>query len=312
MRLLCTAIVLFFSTFAIGQTVTHTPAKVLDFGQLYSTFNWDEATTQELTTALGAALAANVVAASVESAWPSGIASLEGRTENRPQMVNYKLYYLTTVDGKAVMLAPAAENRHLPATLQPANDIYFLLSSSAVEINGQASPKTTPPASVPMVASGSFQDQMNVLVNGYADGFIMLTGGQIDEDEDGLVIQYESTVVLENAVSGFFLEDLLSATTSFHAEYPGSTDPKVALKTYLQLISKVEALKLKACKLSKNKEEVEGNVRSQVFQAYDPAGNLALAYQHMNIEVRIVQGETVDKSGKTVSDWYVMLEVYER
>lgn len=319
MRLLSVVFVLLLSAFtAIAQTASLTPAKVLDFGQLYSTFDWGEAPVAELKAALGDALATKVINGSVESAWPSGIASLEGRTDNQPKMADYKVYYLTTVDEKAVLFIPSAENKQMPADMQPVGDIYFLLSRSAVEVNGASTPApvtlTTPvPTTKPTAApAAGFAAQMNNIVQDYANDFIHLTGAQIDEDEDGLVIQYSSEAPLEGAASLFFIEDLMSATTSFHAEFPGSPDPAVAVKAYRALVKKVEALKLTACKLSKQEEQVEGNVHKQVFQAYDPAGKLDLAYQGMLLEVRIIQGEVFDKNGQTVSNWYVMLEVYEQ
>ena len=293
------------------------PARVLDFGQLYSTFNWEENATAELKKALGDAVAAKVIAGSVETAWPSGIASLDGRTTNRPQMEQYKLYYLTTIDNdKAVLLAPAAENKHLPAHMQSKGDIYFLVTQSSVELNGSVTPpKQTPVTPKPSPTSGKsnvFQDQMTTIVADYPNTFENLKGDQIDQDEDGLLIQYDSKVIVDDATAFYFIEDVLTSSVSFHAEYSGSPDVKGALKTYLTVISKVEALKFDGFKLSKNAEEVDGSKRSQVFQAYDPAGNLPAVYADMNIEVRIVQGEMPDKNGQMVSDWYVMLEVYER
>ncbi|HRI60292.1 MAG TPA: hypothetical protein PK228_11230 [Saprospiraceae bacterium] len=309
MRLMCFVFVLLFSAVAaIGQTaVARTPAKVLDFGQLYSTFNWEAPVITELKANLGDALAAKVINASTETAWPTGIASLDSRTQNRSQMAAYTVYYLTTVgENKAVLVVPAAENRAMPANMQSAGDIYFLVTRTAVEFKSAAAPVAS--AAAP---TGSFATQINEITEDFGNGFVNLTNDLLDEDEDAMILIYGSRVSLEGATELYFYEDLYAAATTFHAAFPGSTDPAVALKSYRELVRKIESLQLTCCSLSNSEEQVDGNRHGQVFTAYDPKGNLNIDYQNMAIEVRIEQGETFDKDGHVVSNWIPVLDIYE-
>lgn len=309
--LLCTG-----ATASAQATASRTPATVLDFGQLYSTYSWEPAAIAELTSNLGEALAGTVMRTSTEAAWPAGIASLDGRMENRPHMAAYTVYYLTTVgENIAVLHVPADENQHMPADLRPAGDIYFILSRSAVEFKGAAGSTTVSTltfTSTPTVSTAGFAAQLNQITQDFPSGFVNVTGDQIDEDEEGLMLQYATRVALDGAEEVYFIEDLLSASTVFHAEFPGSADPTVTLKAYRTLVRAVESLTLSCCGLLKSEEQVEGNRHSQTFMAYSPQGKLDMAYQNMTIEVGIIQSERFDAKGELVSDWKPVLNIYER
>ena len=309
---MCFAFVLLFSGVStFGQApATLTPARILDFGQLYSTFNWDADSKAELQTRLGKTLADQVIPASAETAWPSGIASLDGRTQNRLAMANYTVYYLTALTKSlAVVVVPAAENKHMPANMQAAGDIYFVVTGSAVEFKNAATPVV---ANVAPAFSATFAAQMNEITTDFANGFVNMTNEVIGEDEDEMIIVYGARIPLEGAAELYFSEDLYAASTSFHAAFSGSTDPAVALKFYRELVRKVESLKLACCGLSKSEEQVDGNRRSQQFNTYDPKGEMSIDYQNMAIEVRMEQGEIFDKDGQLVSNWITVLDIYEK
>jgi hypothetical protein len=303
------ALLLCSATLAAQPAITRTTARVTDFGQLYSTFSWEPAAMAELETKLGPALAKTVMAASNEAAWPAGIASLNGRIENREGMNAYTLYHIATLqENKVVLLAPALENRNMPGSMQPASDIYFIVGLQGVELSGISVTVKTTIADPPRAES--FATQLEMLTRDFSEGFINMKGEQTDEDEEGMTYQYASRVHLEGASQVYFMEDLMSASTVFQAVFPGSTDPAIALKAYRNLVRQVEALKLTCCPLSKKDERVDGNRHSQSFQAYDPNGRLEVAYQSMILEVYLVQGETTH-NGQMVSNWIPMLSIYE-
>jgi hypothetical protein len=311
MRLMCFVFVLLFSGAAAnGQTTaTRTPVKILDFGGLYSTFDWKAEPTAELKTSLGDALAETVMRASNESAWPTGIASLGERAKNRAEMPAYTAYYLTTVSKSiAVLVVPAAENRDMPADMQPASDIYFLILDNGIEFDNE----TISEEDSEDLSTQGFEAQMNALTLDFSNGFSNVVNMQIDESEDGMVVMYGTLVPLDGTTALYFIEDLFAATTNFHAEFPGSTDPAVALKKYRELVQKVESLKLSCCGLSKLDEEVVGKRRSQVFNAHDSKGKMAPAYLNMSIQVSIEQGEEFDKAGQLVTNWFPVLDIYGR
>ena len=317
MRLMCfTTVLLFCGAPAFGQTPDRQiTATVLDFGQLYSTFDWDLAAVAELKASLGAALAETVVRASTEAAWPSGIASLEARTQNRPLMASYKLYYLTTVgEDKTVLVAPVADNRQMPENMQSTGDLYFLVSNSAVTLSSVTPPvhSIAAPSAGMATSTSGFAAQMAEIIRDFPSGFVNVTNAMIDEDEEGMTMVYGSRVPLDGATQLSFTEDLLSASTIFHAVFPGSPDPATARQAYRELVRKIELLQLPCCPLAKSDEQVEGNRHSQTFLAYDPQGKLHADYRNMVITVRLEQGETFAQNGLLVSDWRPVLDVYEQ
>lgn len=289
-------------------SVSRTPAKVIDFGQMYSTYNWDEENTAALRAKVGNALTEKIVLASVESAWPSGIASLTERNNNRSKMAAYTVYYLTTFNESIVVLqVPATENRGMSADMQPASDIYFIINKSGVELNPAS---TVTVVTVPDAAEG-FAAQMNLITENFSDGFVSLTNELLQEDEEGFMLIYSSRVMLEGATQIYFIEDLLAASTIFHAEFPGSADPAVALKVYRGLVQKIGTLKLSVCGLVKQDEQVEGNRYSQFFSTSEKQGKIDIAYENMIIEVSIEQGETFDNAGQLISNWVPVITIYE-
>ena len=315
MRLLFYVFFAFFSSFdAFGQpTVTLVPARILDFGELYSTFDWGEESKAELRSKLGDELAAKVMAASNEAAWPSGIASLEGRTENRAKMAAFNLNHLITLaDNKAVLVAKVADNPGLSENMKINSDIYFVVNANVVELNGPS--KSYPNTTLPQepATDQDFSIQLNQITQDFDEGFVNLTGSQIGEDEEGMIVSYGSRVPLEGSSEIYFTEDLLSASTTFIANFPASTDPATTLKIYRNLVKKIEGTNLSCCSLSKQVEQADGNRYSQSFSAYDPTGKLHRDYQNMIVEVRIEQGETFDSKGQLVSKWIPVVSVYEQ
>ena len=289
------------------NSVVRQTAQVLDYGQLYSTIFWDEVNTADLRSKLGAALAEKVLLSSTESAWPPGIATLTSRTENRDQMTGYTVYYLCAlVDGRSLLVVPAQENQTMPANMQPSKDIYFILLSTVVLVGSEeADWIDSEPEPVQ-----NFEHQMNTITQDFSHDFSNVTNMSLEEDEEGMIIIYGSQVMLNGSTQIYFTEDLYAAATAFHADFPGSTDPSTALKFYQALVQKVAALQLTCCPLSKNEELLEGKLRTQTFNTYDPKGKLDIKYQNMVIEVRLIQGEAFGKEGQLLPEWRPTLDIY--
>ncbi|MDO8365791.1 MAG: hypothetical protein Q7T20_03260 [Saprospiraceae bacterium] len=304
---------LLVTTHTFAQHIQRTPARILDFGQLYSTFDWKAEYKAELVSKLGSAFAETVIAGSKESAWPAGIASVMVRAENRPKMAGYIVYFLTSLqENVAIMVVPATENAGMPANMKPASDFYLVVSKSAIALNDRGNPQHSARIDPDISIFRNFSVELNYIVEDFDDDFINMVNQILQEDLDAMVIQYGSMAPMEGSTGVYFMEDLMGASTSFYADYPGSTDPAVTLKFYKTLVKQVEGAKLSCCSLSKQEEQVNGNRRRQVFQTYDPAGKLNVAFQNMVIEVHIEQGETFDAKGQLVSNWIPVLSVYEQ
>ncbi len=311
MRLMNVVVVMLFAIstvigqeFALGSLI-----KIKDFGEMYSTFNWETANVAALKANLGEDMANKVVKKSVESAWPAGIASLGARNQNRSLMAGYTTFYLTALDEhRAILFVPAVENSWMAPDMQPVGDIYFVINSHAIEVKDIGT-ATYPPT--PSTTDG-FAAQLEEITQDFQNGFMNVTNQVLQEDADGLVIYYGTQVPLDGADELYFYEDLLSAATSFHAGFPGHLDPANGLKAYQELVRKVEGLTLSCCHLAKNEEQVLGNTRRQPFHTYDPNGKVSVFYEGMIIEVGLEQGETFDNEGQILDFWIPALTIYEQ
>jgi len=298
---------LFFSTVAFGQEATkRSPVKSLDFDQMYSTPHWKPDEVTALKANLGNAMAETVIRASNEAAWPEGIASLGSRAQNKAQMAGYKTYFLANMDAhRVILVVPAAENRSMPESMQPAGDIYFVFLKVGVQLESIA----TTAAAVALITD-DFSAQMDEITRDFSNGFANVVNMILEQDNENLLVTYGTLVPLDGTSRLYFLEDLFASTTNFYAEFPGSTNIATALVGYRALVRKVEALKLSCCGLSKGEEQVSGNRYTQPFRAFDSKGNMDAAYQSMVIEVYLLQDEAFDKKGQLVPEWRPALVIY--
>ena len=307
MRPILFVFVLLLSSFtAFSQLV-----KVLDFGEIYSTYDWSAESKAELRADLGDVLAEKVITLSNEAAWPKGIADLAARAQNRARMDDYIIFYLTTVkEHIAILFVPAIENRGMPEDMRPKGDIYFLIGLRAVDMEADAEESDAGDASGFQSAEG-FAAQLDQIVQDYPNDFINLIGELLEEDGENLSYTYASYVNLEGSTMATFYEDLYYENTSYHADFPGSEDHSEGLKTYYELIRRIETTNLSSCSLLKAEEYVDGRVHHQSFSAYDPGGNLGIGFQGMVVGVYLAQGEVFDEEGQLVSYWYPVLSVYK-
>lgn len=284
-----------------------TPIRVLDYGQLYSTYNWDEDAQAALNTQLGS-LAEAVILNSVESAWPEGIASLDARSANQAAFAGYTLFYLTTLaTGQVVLFVPAIENSMMPAGMAPPKDIYFIISESATEA-GMKPPSTSAPDLEPAVGFGA---SMETLTQDFPNLFINLFNSEYQEDVDGLVTFHGCNFTMEDAELMYFIDDLLAGSTIFRAAFAGNEDPAKTLVTYSKLVRMVEALKLNCCPLLKATEIVAGNKHTQLFHVNYAGTKINIDYQGMAIEVSTEQTEEMLEDGNVGSVWVPVIYIYE-
>lgn len=291
-------------TSATGQAfAVGTPIKVIDYGELYSTYNWGEAE-RAVVNAIYGDLAEDVIASSRETGWPAGIANFDVRSTNREKMNGYTLFFLTMLnDYTAILLVPEVENSFMPEDMQPEDDIYFIVTLKGIEAK---------PTGVAAPISKGFAAQMDEITQDFKNGFANVTNAIIHEDEEGFSFYYGTLVPLDGSDEIYFIEDLMAASTIFHAGFPGNTDPAVAQVAYRELVSKVEALNLSCCPLAKDEELVVGNSRSQTFRPFNPKGNLDVAFQNMVIEIRLEQGETFDNDGQILDFWIPVISIFEQ
>ncbi len=280
-----------------------TPMRVLDFGEIYSTYSWDESTKKTIAAEFGI-LPEDLARHASESGWPTGIASLDARARNKQQMNDYTLFFMEMLNEHvALLLAPRAENGSMPADMRPANDIFFVINVFAIEENSLETSEEN---------HQGFAAQMEAITQDFKYGFSNVVNGILEKDIDGMAIYYGTQVPMDGADEIFFLEDLMSASTQFHAGFPGHTDPAKALVNYQNLVRKVEALSLSCCTMTKSTEIVTGNSRRQPFYTLDPHGKLAPEYKNMVIEMSLERGETFDDEGQILDYWFPVLAVYER
>lgn len=306
-----TLISLFFVSINLLTAQPHSPRTfvlITDFGQLYSSYDWKKSDV-ELTESLGKILADEVMAGSIESAWPEGIRSVLSRVENRSLMAFYRVYYITTLKNTVVILgAKANENRHMPENMQSEKDIFFVVGHSGVDLSNVK--KTTLPATL---SSGpdNFSAQLSEITADFANLFSKTTGNIHEtEGEDDMIFTYDSRVDLEGTSFTFLIEDMYASSVTFHAEFPASTDFDSALKSYRKVIQLVEASNLACCIMKKDAEYVNSNNNMQNFRLAEQRNKADNKYLLMNIVVYLEKGEAFDKNGLVVSDWRPVLEVY--
>jgi hypothetical protein len=165
-------------------------AKVSDFGSLYSTYGDDDLRTG-LSGKFSATKLAFIVENATESAWPDGIATLDKRNENRSKMYDYKLYKVTTFgsDSYTLLMAPAAENKHMQSDMRPDHDIYFVVSTDVVSVvNGNytaaetttaTTPVTNPDPAVKITDPGQLMSGYD-LVNDSKGKALLINGGMTE------------------------------------------------------------------------------------------------------------------------------------
>ena len=70
--------------------------------------------------------------ASHESHWPSGIATLDSRTQKRDQIMLYHVNIVATLGEKSVIEINPANNKHMPVEMISDRSFYFVIGNSGI------------------------------------------------------------------------------------------------------------------------------------------------------------------------------------
>ncbi len=123
------------------------PAKITDAGRLYSTFSLKTKTQyySEIKSQTGEAVFKDILLYCEEGSWPSEIATLSGRSANRPKMANYKTNLIAIFGGDyAILEIPEKGNQSMPSGMQPkGHSIYFIIGKDGIALTGSGDNEST-------------------------------------------------------------------------------------------------------------------------------------------------------------------------
>lgn len=115
------------------------PAKIINPGSLISSYDF-EVDNGKLKPAIrvsgSSSDLANIIANSTESNWPAAMQELDSRISNRPNIRLYTVYKILHTGEHCILIAPAAENKHMPEDMRPMKDIYFIMTLDGAAFEG--------------------------------------------------------------------------------------------------------------------------------------------------------------------------------
>jgi USP8 interacting len=121
------------SDLSLGDAVT-----VTDFGDLYSTYDFEDTDSKQIIDAVGRPDYTLIKEFSREDAWPKAISGFSDRQTNRPKMYNYNVEFVCTFgagSNYAIIKAPVSKNKHMVGDFKLVNDIYFVIAAKSIEAN---------------------------------------------------------------------------------------------------------------------------------------------------------------------------------
>jgi hypothetical protein len=108
------------------------PLSIIDPGELYSTYDLSVSDKDTLTALFGTAKFETINNACHENQWPSGIANLEARNENRDLILQYHISPVISIGDISIIEIKPSENKHLPANMQSVSSFYFVIGSGGL------------------------------------------------------------------------------------------------------------------------------------------------------------------------------------
>lgn len=110
-----------------------TPVKIVDLGEMYSTYNLTESDQAEVKRQLDdKALLSEIIRYSKENQWPDAVNTLDERLENRSVMLKYNFYRVASFGNKTIVSVPQDKNKHMPAAYIPQGPMYIIFASKVV------------------------------------------------------------------------------------------------------------------------------------------------------------------------------------
>ena len=120
------------TTYKVDGT-TYSVVKIKDSGELYSTYEMGAEDEEALKKqGLSGSKIETVKKMANEDNWPSGIATLDAREENRPKIKEYMTYKVAEFDGKSLLIVPSSRNQKMPEKMRPSKDIYFIIGNTGL------------------------------------------------------------------------------------------------------------------------------------------------------------------------------------
>lgn len=108
-------------------------ATIVDPGELYSTYQFDETELEMLSAAVGNTLAGRVNENHTEDRFPVAMQDLDARTDNPERMKAFRVYKLARLDDKWVLVVPAKYNKHQPSGWAPQQDFFLVMRAEGVK-----------------------------------------------------------------------------------------------------------------------------------------------------------------------------------
>lgn len=109
-----------------------TPTHIIDPGQLYSTFEFSAEDQQAIIAAVGAEKYTEINNAIHESQWPSGLATLDKRTQNRELIRKFSVTVIMTLSDKSIIEIAPGNNLTMPAELRSDKPFYFFIGTEGL------------------------------------------------------------------------------------------------------------------------------------------------------------------------------------
>lgn len=279
-KIVLSFVLAFLSTVSWAQT--RQAITVTDWGSLQSTSTFTAEDEAEIKNQSSAAELEKVKNAYRETQWPSGINELDERLNKRPELGKYHVYKVATLkSGSVVIVAPAEENKHMPADMQSDKDIYFVIANAGFE----ALPASSSSAIEDMFnyydeseydgytyedysLLTTFDQQLNALITEAGSDFANIWGDDLYTNPDAME-QYESLITPEGANFADVIADYTYLYT-FWAGYGDFDNQKDARRAYESLVAKVNSAKPELYTLENKGQTVSDTLTFTSWTVADP------------------------------------------
>jgi Skp family chaperone for outer membrane proteins len=123
---------LLVSTSLFAQFKTKKSAKIIDPGQLYSSYNLSKEEESTIRKQVGDEALSLIKNACHENKWPTGISAFDDRQKAKEIVKKYKAFIVAEFGDKYVLWIPAKKNHKMPEEMQSRNDFFFIIGKKGV------------------------------------------------------------------------------------------------------------------------------------------------------------------------------------
>lgn len=109
------------------------PVKIIDPGELYSTYELLQTEKDEIYKQVNPAEYEQILKYCTEESWPEGINTLDERLAHVDGILSYKIFKVAELDESFILKIPAKQNSKMKGDLKPKHDFYFIISKKGVE-----------------------------------------------------------------------------------------------------------------------------------------------------------------------------------